>query len=104
MWRSDLKQLITEHDTLLQHYVPKNKPKKQAHRMHVHSCLLQLHARFVRFRKRLSRKDTTMGMLERMGYPLLLAVSIFTAVMTFPSFLGPYMAMDDISISNSLFG
>jgi len=65
---------------------------------------VQLHARFVRFRKRLSRKDTTMGMLERMGYPLLLAVSIFTAVMTFPSFLGPYMAMDDISISNSLFG
>jgi chloride channel 2 len=65
---------------------------------------VQLHARFIRYRKRLSQKDTMMGMLERMRYPLLVLVSLLTALVSFPNFLGPYMAMDDISIANSLFG
>merc|ERR1740130_2543585 len=65
---------------------------------------VQLHARFTRYRRHLSQCDTTLGMLERMGYPLLIVVAFVTAVMSFPTFLGPYMAMDDISVANSLFG
>jgi len=65
---------------------------------------VQLHARFVRYRKRVARRETLLGMMERMGYPFVLFTSFMTAVITFPSFLGPYMAMDDISVSNSLFG
>lgn len=65
---------------------------------------VQLHGRLLRYRQRLARRDSFLGTLERMQYPLLALVAILTAMLSFPGFLGPYMAMDDISIANSLFG
>jgi len=65
---------------------------------------VQLNARVWRYRARIGHRTGLDGVLERMGWPLVVAVTLVTAVVTYPFFLGEYMALDDITLANSLFG
>jgi len=70
----------------------------------ISAAWVQLHARFCRYRKRVAQREGILSTLERMQWPLLVATSLLTATLSFPLFLGKYMSLDDIELSNSLFG